>query len=558
MKTIGRENTSKIAVACDDSTVRIYDSVTGAIKLSLRPEFPILEMTGVPDGSLLVCTHKGCPFITLWDVQTGGLAHTFILKGEAEVKRTTVSLEGRYLACETSENTVCFWETTSRTQHPDHLEKLEGHTPCWLAPEELIMVVNGGSVYVRNVVTKGPSVHKLDMLRSVHSAVYSQTVDRLAIMSPYFLGNTFTILDVKTGTTSTLHSGSKRLSFVAFSQTTQQLVCGGEAPGLETVDISTGCWTHFDFPATPASISMLSNGTVVTHARGTGIQLLRLDQGYALPQQSTPPPLTMYPLDKGRIIAIVPTTDDCVLLLETTTMSHVFSIPTRKDLWFAADHTGTLSASLENKIALHSFQQWGENFLQVWEFSHQHPRWTVPTGVLASVGSISPACTRLATFHEDSGGSVCLWDAYNGRLLAQIFINDPCAPRPLDITFNSEDQFSFYDKTHRAPHVINTASRTGNPTTHSITRCAKQRLDGQVLEKCYCLDDGREWVICGLQRICWVPPGYIGSIHCWAGSSLLMVGQDGTLRKLTFPDSSLYYKAYLPTIFVHVWAECFC
>ena len=84
----------------------------GVLRLSFRPELPILEMAGLPDGSILACTHEARPFITLWDIQTGGLVHTFILKGKA--KRATVSLNGRYLACETSENTVNFWETVSR------------------------------------------------------------------------------------------------------------------------------------------------------------------------------------------------------------------------------------------------------------------------------------------------------------------------------------------------------------------------------------------------------------------------------------------------------------
>jgi hypothetical protein len=39
--------------------------------------------------------------------------------------------------------------------------------------------------------------------------------------------------------------------------------------------------------------------------------------------------------------------------------------------------------------------------------------------------------------------------------------DDPHVPHPLDITFDSEDRFSFYDNTHRVPYVINTASQTG-------------------------------------------------------------------------------------------------
>jgi WD40 repeat protein len=180
MTTIGRGSTAKIAAACDDGTVRIYDSVTGVLRLSLRPEFPILEMTGLPDGSLLVCTHSGRPFITLWDIQTGGLVHTFILKGEA--KRTTVSLKGRYLACETSK-ILSILGNGEQNEHPDPLEKFEGNMPCWLAPEELIMVVDWGrlSVYSKRRHQRSPSTQT--RLVGLHSAVYSQVFDRLVIMS---------------------------------------------------------------------------------------------------------------------------------------------------------------------------------------------------------------------------------------------------------------------------------------------------------------------------------------------------------------------------------------
>ena len=275
--TIGQGSTAKIAGACDDGTVRVYESVTGVLRLSLRPEFPVLEMTGVPDGSLLVCTYSGLPVITLWDIQTGRLMETFILRTQA--KHTTVSLEGRYLACEGSETTVDFWETASRMQHPVPWEQFPGNTPCWLAPEDLIMIVDQGSICIQNVILRGPPIHKFSIWGSVHRAVYPRAFDRLVIMCPNsYGGNSFTIPDVKTGMSSTLHPSGELLPFIAFSQTTEQLVCGREAPGLETVDISPGCRTRFDFPARLTSISTLSNGTVVVNVRGSGIQLLRLHQ----------------------------------------------------------------------------------------------------------------------------------------------------------------------------------------------------------------------------------------------------------------------------------------
>ena len=353
MTTIGQGSTASIVAVCDDGTVHIQDSDTGVLRLSLRPEFPILEMTGLPDGSLLVCTHKGHPSITLWDIQTGGLVHTFILKGEA--KGTAVSLTGRYLACNTSRTTVSVWETASRAQTPVPFGKFKGHNPCWLAPEELIMVRDWTSVYIRNVLTKGPPVHKFDM--PVHSVFYSQILDRLVIVHPYRSGgNPFTILDVKKGTSSALHTSGKRLSCIALSQTTTQLVCVGEGPGLETVDISTGRRTHFDFSTTMTSVATLSDGAVVANVRDSGIQLLRLDQKDASPRQPTPPSLIVYSFDEGRIIAVVPTTGDCVTVLETATMSQVLSIPGQKDPLVTTDHTTVLDASLEHKVAVRRFQ----------------------------------------------------------------------------------------------------------------------------------------------------------------------------------------------------------
>ena len=570
MTTIGRGSTAKIAVACDDGTVRIYDSVTGVLRLSLRPELSVYGVTGLPDGSLLVCMHyPTTTTITLWDIQTGGLVHTF--RPEEEVFGIAVSLEGRYLACETSVDTVHFFDTTSRTRCPDPIATFRGSYPCWLAPEELVAVSGTMSVCIRSIVLDGPPERRIRLPFGFHSAVYSQVFDRLAIKcllpvsghpevgessitildltavissTPIFTGlsSQASNFDVTAATTSTFHA-SKLLSCIAFSQTTNELVCGWREPGLDTVGISTGRCTHFDFPATVASVSTLSNGTVVARVLDSGIHLLRLDQEHPSPRQPTPLSLPPYPLDRGRIITIVPTNNDYVILLETSTMSEVLSIPTQKILSVAADHTLALDASLDHKVAAHYFTEGDKGYLQVSEFLHRRPRWTLPTKELPSAVKFSPACTRLVTFHNGhSRSSVRVWDAYDGRRLAWMSIDDPHAPCPLDITFDSEDRFYLYDDIHREPHVINAAIQTGNPTTHFITRCAKERLDERVSEERYCLDDGHEWVVYGSWRICWVPPGYIGSApgsHCWAGSSLVMVGQDGILRRLTFLESLL-------------------
>lgn len=98
MTTIDQGSTANIAAASEDGTVHIYNSVTGVLRLSFRPESPVLEMTGPPDGSLLICTHVGRPSMMLWDVRADGLVKTLTLTTQA--KGATISLKGRYLACE--------------------------------------------------------------------------------------------------------------------------------------------------------------------------------------------------------------------------------------------------------------------------------------------------------------------------------------------------------------------------------------------------------------------------------------------------------------------------
>ena len=100
-----------IAAACDDGTMNIYDSVTGVLRLSLNPLDPVQTIRGSPDSSIVFCTHN-TPTITGWDIQTGGLIHTFVL--EKTVKDIAVSLTGRYLACRLSNKSVKVWEVAGK------------------------------------------------------------------------------------------------------------------------------------------------------------------------------------------------------------------------------------------------------------------------------------------------------------------------------------------------------------------------------------------------------------------------------------------------------------
>ena len=56
----------------------------------------------------------------------------------------------------------------------------------------------------------------------------------------------------------------------------------------------------------------------------------------------------------------------------------------------------------------------------------------------------------------------------------------------------------------------------------------------------YALDESLEWVVdAESRRVCWLPPGYVTrneNGYCFFGSSIVMAGQDGIVRTLTFTE----------------------
>jgi len=517
MTTIGH----RIAAACGDGTVGIYDSVTGVLRLSLNPVNVVEAMRGFPDGSILSCMHRDSPSITLWDIQTGGLIHTFTL--EREPKDIAISSKGRYLACGLSDGSVEFWEITDGMGG-----RAFGSGPpithlCWLAPEERLTVASGASVHIWDVVTERV-LHSFEMRDPVHGAAYSQKSNQLAIMTRSGVGSAIDIIDPQTGTCSHSYGVKMQLSCLAFSQATEELVCGIETHGLQLFNASARRWRHFDHPARISSVSTLSNGIVVANAAGLGIQLLSLDEGYATSRQLDMPALAVRHLGEDGVVAVVPTELDRFILVELATMSQVHTIPTQGNHSTSTDRT-VLCASLGNKMAVYCFEEGDKANVQSWKFGGQLPAWTVDMDELPSICRISPTGAWFVTSGTVRGQThIRVWDAKYG-FLTSIKSGVP----PLDITFSSGDIFHIHYQDFCFDYTIGS----------STIRRRELPLAGQTQERQYRVDNSHEWVISGSERICWIPPEYTSSSqasHCWAGSSLVMVGQDGTLRKLTFRE----------------------
>jgi WD40 repeat protein len=538
----------KIAAARDDDTVGIYDSLSGVLRLSLSPGSPIQAVAGSPNGDILFCAHK-TPSITVWDIQTGGLIHTFVLERNPE--HIAVSLEGRYLACGFSDGSMEVLEVANDVEGATVWTSSPVTCFCWLEPEEQLAVTTGKLAHIWDIVA-GTLLHSLTMDYLVRHMVYSQKSNQLAIVAGSTGGrSTVEIINPRTGTTSIPHRIPILPSCLAFSQTTAELVCGDEPNHrIHVFNVSKLYWRVISYPGIVTSVSPLPNWTVAVNIFGSGIQLLSLD---VEPVGSLDSAIyitarTIHRLDQGKIIAVLPTSRDSITFSEVTTMKQLLEIPVPRTHPTPSSRTRVLCASLANRAAVLSFNKREQEYIQLWKFDDKHPKWTVAIDGLPSIGRITPSGTRLVTFCDmDNQTRVCVWDIQDGVLEAQLWV-DPI--HPLNITFDSENRFYSHHDTYRVPYDITLPDRgvpvvpSSDSTTLRYRVVPHEPLPLTLIRGPrwrYYVDDTYEWVVSDSKRICWIPPGYIRSFqpkYCWAGSSLVMNGQDGRLRCLHFENYS--------------------
>ena len=522
----------RIATACDDGTVGIYNSITGVLRLSLSPKDPVQAIRGSPDGSILFCAHK-TPSITAWDMQTGGLIHTLVLERNAE--DIAVSFKGRYLGYGLSGGSVEVWDVANKMEVAVIWTSSSVTRFCWLEPEERLAVSTRELVDIYDIVT-GTVLQNFTMNYPIQHLVYSQGLDKLAVAASSADKNIIGIIDPQTETHLVPTRILQKLTCFTFSQITEELVCGTEIHGLLLFNLLTRHLKHIEYPDTMSFVSSLPNGTVAANFAVSGVQLLNLDGGYSSPKQPTLPALTVHAFDQGRIIAILLTSGDHIVLMELATMKQLLNIPAQETNRTATDRTHVLCASLDNRMAVHYSKGSKGGFLRLWKFRDPRSKWAVKIEGLPSIGRISPSGAQLVTFHDgDNQTCVCVWDTQNGQLKAKLR-TDPIPP--LDFTFDSETRFYSNHDTYRMLYFVDSS---GSAPPHHFIACRERLplLRGSQ-RKHYDVDDTCEWVVSDSKRICWIPPGYIGSVqpsYCWAaGNSLLMAGQDGRFRVLTFRE----------------------
>jgi WD40 repeat protein len=135
----------KIVAACED-IVDIYDAVTFVFQQSLRAPEAVAKIQGSPDESTLFFAHSHS--ITMWDVQTGGLTHTFTT--QSKIADITVSVAGDHIVCGSSDGSVKFWNVNTKVEGRGFGNGQPVVAILWLSPQTFA-VATQGAVYTRAI-----------------------------------------------------------------------------------------------------------------------------------------------------------------------------------------------------------------------------------------------------------------------------------------------------------------------------------------------------------------------------------------------------------------------
>ena len=128
--------------------MNIYDAVTGVLQQSLPTSETVTKIQASPDGSTLFFVHPLC--VTMWDVQTGGLIHTF--STQSEINDIALSTTGDRVACGLADGFVDFWNTRTKRQGRSFGNGQLVVTICWPSPMEIV-VATQNSVYIHEVAS---------------------------------------------------------------------------------------------------------------------------------------------------------------------------------------------------------------------------------------------------------------------------------------------------------------------------------------------------------------------------------------------------------------------
>ena len=509
-----------IIAACGD-IVNVYDAITFVLRQSLYAPEPVMKIQDSPDGSILFFAHSSSA--TMWDVQTGGLIHTFITT--SKIQDMAVSATGDYVACGSSGGSVALWNVHTKEEGKSFNAGQPVVAIYWLS-RQVLVIATQDTLYARDI-TVNKTTDSLPIPGRVWGMVYSEDDDEFLVgvsrqHTGAVLGESFFVAIKYTQLHKPGPQGRKLLSMIRelpvnHRELASPVLVGGEivcmTPAGRVQLFNTGLLRWTDGPpllGAALSVAVSLNRNLVVQTKDS-IQIFSVDVLTSSNVKKVVGLPHIYPLGENHIIRVLQP-DRHLTLLEVETLAEVRS-----------DDNASPFGSVSQVVSL----------LSKWKGE----------GEDMPLGGLSPKFTRIVTVSGSPRRWLRIVDAVGGRdtevdtrekLEAGVEI--------YGITFSSETRFYLRidgpGRHAQIPCDIVPWRRGGR---HNITFGDPELLSEPRAIPPYTLDADCEWVLDAKSRkICWISPGDMRrgkSGHFWAGLSLVMVGgDDGVLKRLTFKD----------------------
>ena len=539
-----------IVAACED-IVNIYDAVTFVLRQSLQAPETVTKIQCSPNGSILFFAHPLS--ITMWDVQTGGLIHTFTTR--SKINDIAASIKGDYIACGSSDGSVASWDIHTKKGKCFSGGGQPVVTISWLSPVKLA-VATQSSIYIGDVTVVHTS-NSLSDLGQVWGMVYLGNDKFLVGTSSSPPPGVGADQEVEIILYQRQNAGQKWEPPAQLGRLTHQKTCQGiqlrqlicptpvgsdiacitSPSGVQLFNTDSHSWTN-NPPLLDAAISVAVslNRNLVVQTKDS-IQIFSLDVLKTGKAHNDTYPSHIFPLGEKHIVCLQP--NRCLALLELETLQALHP----------SDSTSPLGSLLMNQsLSTRASAARGlvaelgiPAVVRAWQSGVPLPEWAGANEEDVLLSGLSPNHTRVIRVYGSSRQELHVRDAKDGIVLANLSLSFGMG-EVYDLTFDSETRF--YLKLDgpgwhvQIPHDI-IASPSGC-YSHTVTRGDPVPLSEPRVTPPYSLDANCEWVLDAESRkICWISPGNIrrgNGGHFWAGLSLVMLGDDGTVRKLSLKE----------------------
>jgi len=555
--------------------VNIYDIVTGVLQQSLPTPETVTKIEGSPDGFILYLAHSFS--VTMHDVQTGGLAHTFTT--ESEINDVAVSPTGDHIACGLSNGTVMLWNIHTKEEGKGFGNSQSVVTISWLLPGVLVIATQS-SLYFHNInvdetwdsfTFSGCVWGMVHFVKSKDKDSYQDWYwDKDEDEEGRFLVGTsqpgvgvgqelcsFEVFRYKQANSSQhpkvtkveqkreLQQGQSSMHLGQLTRPTlagRSILCITPPGGVKVFDIYTAGWTNNSSLLDAATaVAVSSSGNLVVQTKDS-IQIFSPDVVESRDTHDDAHRVShAYPLGKNHIICVLQSTKR-LTLLDLDTIQEI--------------HPGDATPSLESLLTNQSSSprvstgrglvaEFGASVvMEAWRSHTPPPEWTSAADEDVPLGGLSPECTRIVTVYGSPRRELRVKDCKDGNVLAKLPLEegDFRAGEVYDLTFDSETRFRLKvdgpGKHVQIPYEI--AASPSGQYSHTITKGESLQLSEPRAKPPYTLDADCEWVLDARSRkICWISPRDIrkgNGGHFWAGTSLVMVGEDGVVRKVSFEE----------------------